>query len=101
MTDRKKPGIAFWATVALVVVLAYPLSFGPWCWAYSRVPPSKIVCEATSMFYSPILRVWFDNDGKICDLIEWYANLGAGIDVTVGETEGSVYIATITYSVVP
>jgi hypothetical protein len=23
MTDRKKPGVAFWATVALVVVLAY------------------------------------------------------------------------------
>jgi hypothetical protein len=33
MTDRKKPGVAFWATVALVAVLAaYPLSFGPACW---------------------------------------------------------------------
>jgi hypothetical protein len=33
MTSRKKPGLAFWATVALVVVLvAYPLSFGPACW---------------------------------------------------------------------
>ena len=30
--DRKKPGVAFWATVAVVVVLAYPLSFGPVCW---------------------------------------------------------------------
>ncbi len=30
MTPRKKPGVAFWATVGLVVVLvAYPLSFGP------------------------------------------------------------------------
>ena len=30
MTDRKKPGVAFWATVVVVVVLvAYPLSFGP------------------------------------------------------------------------
>jgi hypothetical protein len=35
MTDRKKPGVAFWATVALVVVLvAYPLSFGPACWIW-------------------------------------------------------------------
>ncbi len=30
----KKPGVAFWATVAAVVVLvAYPLSFGPACLA--------------------------------------------------------------------
>jgi len=25
---RKKPGVAFWATVVVVVGLAYPLSFG-------------------------------------------------------------------------
>jgi hypothetical protein len=32
MTDRKKPGVAFWASVVMVVVLvAYPLSFGPAC----------------------------------------------------------------------
>jgi hypothetical protein len=30
MTDRKKPGVAFWATVMIAVVLfAYPLSIGP------------------------------------------------------------------------
>jgi hypothetical protein len=32
MTFHKKPGMAFWATVVVVVVLAYPLSFGPACW---------------------------------------------------------------------
>ena len=32
MTDRMKSGVAFWATVALVVVLVgYPLRFGPVC----------------------------------------------------------------------
>ncbi len=32
---RKKPGVAFWATVVVVVVLvAYPLSFGPACWLF-------------------------------------------------------------------
>ena len=37
MTDRKKPGVAFWATVMMVVVLvAYPLSFGPACWWLSE-----------------------------------------------------------------
>jgi hypothetical protein len=30
MTSRKKPGVAFWATVVVVAVLvAYPLSMGP------------------------------------------------------------------------
>jgi hypothetical protein len=37
MTDRKKPGVAFWATVLMVAVLVgYPLSFGPACWIATR-----------------------------------------------------------------
>jgi hypothetical protein len=34
MTDRKKPGVAFWATVVAVVVVLvlYPLSWGPALW---------------------------------------------------------------------
>jgi hypothetical protein len=36
MTSRKKPGVAFWATVVLVIVLLYPLSFGPVCWLCDR-----------------------------------------------------------------
>ena len=37
MTSRKKPGVAFWATVVVVVMLvAYPLSFGPACWYVAR-----------------------------------------------------------------
>ena len=35
-SDRKKPGVAFWASVVLVAVLAYPLSIGPACWIASR-----------------------------------------------------------------
>jgi hypothetical protein len=30
--NRKQPGVAFWATVVAVLVLAYPISFGPACW---------------------------------------------------------------------
>jgi hypothetical protein len=40
MTDRKKPGVAFWATV-VVVLLLYPLSFGPACWLASRTDTGK------------------------------------------------------------
>jgi hypothetical protein len=38
MTDRKKPGVAFWATVVVVgLPLLYVLSFGPVCWITSRM----------------------------------------------------------------
>jgi len=37
MNPHKKPGVAFWATVVVVVaLLAYPLSFGPACWIADR-----------------------------------------------------------------
>ena len=40
MTSRKKPGLAFWATVVAVVALVgYPLSFGPACWWFSDSHP--------------------------------------------------------------
>jgi hypothetical protein len=37
MTDRKKPGVVFWATVALLVPFLYVASFGPACWLTSRL----------------------------------------------------------------
>ena len=38
MIDRKKPGVAFWTTVVVVMALvAYPVSFGPACWISSRL----------------------------------------------------------------
>jgi hypothetical protein len=56
MTSRKKPGVAFWAIVgAVVLLLAYPLSFGPACWIASRQQPSG---EDVSAAYRPILWFW-------------------------------------------
>jgi hypothetical protein len=42
--QRKKPGVAFWATVAVVMVLVlYVASFGPACWLAERnVIPESI-----------------------------------------------------------
>ena len=52
--DRKKPGVAFWATVVVVVALvAYPLSFGPACWMVRR---GLISPPIVAHFYRPILR---------------------------------------------
>ena len=36
MTDSKKPGVAFFATVALAVLVLYVLGIGPVCWVSSR-----------------------------------------------------------------
>ena len=53
MTDHKKPGVAFWATVALVAVLVgYPLSFGPACWIVDWADISRYRLS----FYLPLIR---------------------------------------------
>lgn len=53
MTSRKKPGVASWATVILVVSLAYPLSFGPACWLGA---PQPAMVAPLKYFYWPLTR---------------------------------------------
>ncbi len=58
--DRKTPGVAFWATVVVVVVLVvYPLSFGPACWLATRGASDSHGRTAVLYGYYPIL--WFAN----------------------------------------
>jgi hypothetical protein len=53
-SDRKKPGVAFCATVVVVVGrVAYPLSFGPACWLVAR---GMIPFSPTAAIYKPISR---------------------------------------------
>jgi hypothetical protein len=73
MTDRKKPGVAFWATVVMVVVLVgYPLSFGPVCWISER---TGIGCAALSVAYQPMLRLWVRKT-YLGATVSWYATVG-------------------------
>jgi hypothetical protein len=77
MAPRKHPSAALWLTVALVVVLvAYPLSFGPACWWFSSEistfdakPPVRRAPRA----YFPI--GWLAQHGPqpVGDAIFWYA----------------------------
>ena len=47
--------MAFWATVAVVVVLAYPLSMGPAFWAWQSVFGRSQTCwQILGIVYSPI-----------------------------------------------
>ena len=92
MTDRKKPGVAFWATVTIVVVAIYIASFGPACWWFaSRDPASILIGDPhRSPRYAP--RVywpigWLAENGPlpIGDAIFWYADTGS---------EGSIMLPT-------
>ena len=74
MTSRKKPGVAFWATVVVVVVLvAYPLSFGPAMWFTVRSGDS--VRYACGVVYAPMF--WLDEHAPVPvqATIRWYSDL--------------------------
>jgi hypothetical protein len=87
MSDRNKPGIAFWATVVLVIVLAYPLSFGPACWIAGD---NETAISAILNVYDPILRAartmrrekdpGVFEDSRLDRCLKWYARLGRDDD---------------------
>src|SRR5262249_23311591 len=59
MTDRRGPTTAFWATVVVVVVLvAYPLSFGPACWVSCWMNAGQ---GAVTLIYRPITWTFGDS----------------------------------------
>src|SRR5580704_8634282 len=74
-TDRKKPGVAFWATVVVVVALVgYPLSFGPACWLADR---NAFLVPAVGMVYKPPVRAAIFGPEPIKTVLLQYAELGA------------------------
>ena len=71
-SDRKKPGVTFWATVIVAVVLAYPLSFGPACWLTNQ---GFIDGAKSGPLYRPILRLCVQKSGRVSDALRWYGLL--------------------------
>ena len=70
MTDRKKPGVAFWATVVVVCMMLYVASFGPACWVSPYVQPSG---DLISAIYCPVLMLCSWGPDWLADLIVDYA----------------------------
>lgn len=54
MTDHPKPGWAVRTVAALLLLLAYPVSFGPACWITSRY---SVIDRPVSIAYRPLCRV--------------------------------------------
>ena len=72
--DRKKPGVAFWAAVAVPLILAgYVLSIGPAFWLSARCAPGPAL-EIEDM-YKPMFTI--AESGAIAkSVIVWYIKLG-------------------------
>ena len=76
---RKKPGVAFWITVALAVGLAYPLSFGPASWLSKH---GLIRDYDVWRAYRPIVVAMWDGPDWMFNAIDGYAQLWAGWTAT-------------------
>ena len=59
-SDRKKPGVAFWATVVVCLLVAYPLSTGPVIWITDELDneAADAWCE---FVYAPV--IWLKDNG--------------------------------------
>jgi hypothetical protein len=78
MSNRKKPGVAFWGTVVVVVALvAYPLSVGPAEWMRTHGWLSRGAMSALKWFYAPL--AWLVTHSELFGrAIAWYQQLWTG-----------------------
>ena len=74
-SSRKQPGVAFWATVMVVAVAGYLLSWGPVFWALSATGNPAWPTEAYRWIYGPL--IWVDEQcpQSIQDATMWYLNI--------------------------
>jgi len=61
-TDRKKPGVAFWATVVVVAALLYVGSFGLWC-RFNRGGASGEIKAASAYVWPYVPMFWLLDNG--------------------------------------
>jgi len=71
-SDRKKPGVAFWATVVVVLVALYVASCGPVHCLYRKCGHPQLLGETIYAFYFPFGFVIQNSPPRIRDRIEKY-----------------------------
>ncbi|HLJ12101.1 MAG TPA: hypothetical protein VKU82_12980 [Planctomycetaceae bacterium] len=72
---RKKPGVAFWATVVLVGLALYVLGAGPAAWMIENDWPAPAIAEVLMWFYSPLGWLYDNAPEPFCRVMDWYAGL--------------------------
>lgn len=77
MTSRKKPDVAFWATVVALLPLLHVASFGPACWLADR---HAISDKWVSAAFSSFLSIAFKREGAPSAILNWWADIGARRD---------------------
>jgi hypothetical protein len=75
-SNRKNPGVAFWATVVVVVALLYVASFGPACWYLSREPYDHSFRRLFERTYWPIGRAASEGPKIVERSVFRYGELG-------------------------
>jgi hypothetical protein len=92
MSDHRKPGVAYWATVVVVCLpLLYVLSFGPACWISSR---TGMGVYKLPTLYRPILYA-MSCSRSVAKLCNRYAKAGAPSDwnwVDVSDSAAPVWL---------
>jgi hypothetical protein len=73
-SSQKKPGMAFWATVVVVVLVVYVLSFGP-VYSFAKAHPSAL--EPLLFLYRPLLLV-ASRIHLLHDFLLWWSGLFRG-----------------------
>lgn len=74
MIDRKQPSVAFWATIAVVVLLVgYPLSLFPIVWLDNRdmIPDEGAVHDVAWGYCSPVRWLHDNGPGWFRAFIDW------------------------------
>ena len=90
MTEpRKKPGVAFWATVVVAALALYVASFGPACWTASR---NRGEHKALLAAYRPLIWCELNGPAPLSHSIWWWTRLWGGSEWDFGgatKTAGS------------
>ncbi len=76
MTSRKHPSGACWATLVMVVVLlAYPLSYGPAGWLCTRFDQPELWNSLPRTVYAPVLWAERHIPAPISEAYDLYVNM--------------------------
>ena len=86
---RDRPGLTFWATILLALVLLVPLTFGPLCWAANRVRSLRPFVVTA---YAPLIRVELSGPAPAAAALSWWAHMSCETDWEWGtDSSGGVH----------